>query len=275
MLSSAPVRQSLGKQHRVPSVPEQHGKLLWRIMRSYAVVTEPMQIGPLAIEFTRIADPNRVLDEVALEEDRREKATGKRKRDDELHLPYWAELWSSSLGLATYLAEQWVHCGAGASSIARLAREAMLTGRSPTAMDLGCGMGLVGTVGGRLGLHVLFADLATPSLLFAKLNSLAEAARCRVRKVNWQTDRLDEQFDLILGADIIYDRGQWQFLDPFFRAHLARGGAVVLGEPGRSSGEEFAPWIQARGWQLKRHEQAFPGRDAPIQLIELRLADGH
>ena len=30
----------------------------------------------IEVQFTRIADPNRVLDEVAMEEDRREKATG-------------------------------------------------------------------------------------------------------------------------------------------------------------------------------------------------------
>jgi predicted nicotinamide N-methyase len=268
------VRQSR-KRTRGRRIAERHGHLLWRILRQYAAVTEPVQIGPVALEFTRIAEPNRVLDEVALEEDRREKATGRRKREDELHLPYWAELWSSSLGLATYLVEQWVHCGGGTSAVARLAREAMRNGRVVHAMDLGCGMGLVGAVGARLGMHMLFADLETPALLFARLNGLADAARCRVRKVNWQTDRLSEQFDLILGADIVYDRGQWQFIDPFLRAHLADGGTVLLGEPGRSSGEEFEPWIRGRGWQVERHEQVLPGRGSAIQLIELRLSDGH
>lgn len=85
--------------------------------------------------------------------------------------------------------------------------------------------------------------------------------------MNWQTDRLDERFDLILGADIVYDRGQWQFLEPFFQAHLAPAGAIILGEPGRSSGAEFEHWIRARGWTLERKEQRLP--DASIWLMEL------
>ncbi len=244
-------------------------RLLARIGRAYGVVVEPLQIGPLSIEFTRVADPNRVLDDVAREEDRRERLTGRRKREDELHLPYWAELWESSLGLAHYLVAQWSSSGAGDSAVSRLAREAMFNRRAISAMDLGCGMGLAGVAAARLGMRVLFADLEPPALLFARYNSRLDAARCRVRRVNWQTDKLDERFDLMLGADIVYDRSQWTFLDAFMAGHLMPGGSVVIGEPGRSSGDEFGPWITARGWKLSQREQAMPGRDSPIKLLEL------
>lgn len=251
------------------SLARRHNQLLWRIMRQYAVVTEPVEIGPVRFEFTRAADPNRVLDEVALEEDRREKATGQRKREDELHLPYWAELWDSSLGLAHFVVEQWAHCGAATSAIATLARGAVRSAAPVHAMDLGCGMGLAGVAAARLGMHILFADLEPPALLFAQLNCMPDADRCRVRKVNWQADRLEERFDVILGADIVYDRSQWPFLDTFFQNHLKPGAAVVLGEPGRSSGEEFEPWAMARGWNVTRFSQQIPNRDSPIHLLEL------
>ena len=263
--------------------------LLARIRRSYDLSTLPLQIGPLAIEFTRVANPNRVLDDVAREEDRREKITGRRKREDELHLPYWAELWDSSLGLAHYLVRQWSFSGTADSAISHLAKNKLFNTTSAgrgdpqpvkelnhgdtssciRAMDLGCGMGLTGTVAARLGMQVLFADLEPPCLLFARYNSRHNASRCRARKVNWQTDRLKEPFDLILGADIVYDRSQWPFIDTFLQAHLAPGGAVVIGEPGRSSGEEFEPWITARGWKLSRQTQLIPGDNKPIHLLEL------
>jgi len=247
-----------------------HDQLLWRIMLRYAVVTESMQIGPISFEFTRVADPDRVLDEVAQEEDRREKLTGKRKREDELHLPYWAELWDSSIGLAHFLVRQWAFCGAGESRLAQFAREQIRNPqRAVRAIDLGCGMGLAGVSAARLGLHVLFADLEPPALLFARLNSLPDRERCRYRRVNWQIDRLQERFDFILGADIVYDRSQWSFLHTFFEAHLAPGGAVLIGEPGRSSGEEFEPWISARGWRMARFNQEIPGRREPIRLLQL------
>ena len=248
-------------------------ELVARIGRNYAIVVEPIRSGAVEVQFTRVADPNLVLDQVAREEDRREKATGRRKREDELHLPYWAELWESSIGMASFIAEQWAACGRQESIVARIARRSMGSSQPASVMDLGCGMGLAGTVAARLGTRVLFADLETPALLFAELNSLASPLPCRTRKVNWQTDRLDECFDLILGADIVYDRTQWAFLEPFFLAHLAPGGGILLGEPGRSSGEEFEAWIAARGWHMRGFAQPLAGGVKSIRLLELeRLA---
>src|SRR4051794_11098250 len=74
-------------------------RLRWRIQRRYVTSTSEVRIGLLAFRFTRIADPDRVLDEVAEEADRREKVTGRREQDEHLHLPYWAELWDSAMGM--------------------------------------------------------------------------------------------------------------------------------------------------------------------------------
>jgi predicted nicotinamide N-methyase len=193
-----------------------------------------------------------VLDRVAEEEDRLEKLRGTRTAGDELHLPYWAELWDSGAGIAQHL----------------IAHEDRWPGKS--ALDLGCGMGLTGTVAARLGMHVLFADREPPALLFAALNSLPDAPRVRTRRLNWQTDRLSERFDLILGADILYEKRQWDFLEPFWREHLAEGGAVLLGEPGRQTGDQFIDWLQTRtGWTLRQHSEKVPTRAIPIRLFEL------
>src|SRR5688572_31377813 len=207
-------------------------QLLRRIRRDYETSRRRLLIGPLAIDFTRIADPDRVLDQVAEQEDRLERVSGRRADSDQLHLPYWAELWDSALGIGQVLVR----------------RAGGLTGRS--ALDLGCGMGLAGTVAARLGMRVLFADLEPPALLFARLNSLPDAPRVRTRRLDWRTDRLDERFDLILGADILYERKHWDFLEPFWHAHLAAGGAVLLGAPGRQNGDPFRDWIADRNWSL-------------------------
>jgi hypothetical protein len=131
-------------------------------------------------------------------------------------------------------------------------------------------MGLAGAVAARLGMRVLFADLESPALLFARLNSLPDAPRVRFRQLNWQTDSLDEQFDLILGSDILYERKQWDHLEPFWQAHLRAGGIVLLGEPGRQTGDLFPDWIQSRGWQLTPHLEPVTTRAQPIRIFELR-----
>ncbi len=227
-----------------------------RIERRYRTVTDPVRFGEVAFAFTRVADPNRVLDEVAAEEDRRERSTGQRFKEP-LHLPYWAELWDSGGGVAAFLVHRY---------------PVELAGKS--VLDLGCGQGLLGCVAAAVGASVVFADLEAPALLFARLNAAPWAARVRARRTDWQADRLGERFDLIVGADILYDRTQWQHLEPFWRAHLAPGGRVLLGEPGRPTGGMFLDWLKGKGWAVAEFEQPVPTRDRPIRVFELRRVSG-
>ena len=232
---------------------DERARLLHRIRRRFAVLTETVGVGPLTLHFTRIEDPNRVLDEVAAEEDRLEKVKGRRVSEDQLHLPYWAELWDSATGMGQRLVK-W-------------SREIDLNG--VCALDLGCGMGLSGTVAAALGCRVVFADLEAPALLFARLNSLPWGGRVRTRRLDWRSDRLGEQFDLILGADILYERKQWDPLELFWRAHLAENGSVLLGEPGRQTGALFVDWIRERGWKLEEYAEPVETRSKPIRLFRL------
>jgi predicted nicotinamide N-methyase len=130
-------------------------------------------------------------------------------------------------------------------------------------------MGFAGTVAAMLGHRVTFADIETPALLFARLNSIAYRDRVRIRRIDWKRDRLGEKFDLILGADVLYDREQWEHLEPFWRAHLCTAGVVLLGEPGRQTGEMFDDWIRSRGWLMERSEQRVSTRELPIRLFRI------
>ena len=229
-------------------------RLLARIRREYEITVQRYPLGPLELEFVRVTDPDRVLDRVAEEEDRRDRLSGDRKDDEELHLPYWAELWDSAIAMGRFLAG-----GAG--------REMLRPGAA--VLDLGCGMGFSGTAAAAMGCKVLFADLETPPLLFAALNSLPWRQRVRTRRTNWRTDDLGERFELILGADILYERQQWEYLEPFWQRHLAEGGAVLLGEPGRQTGDLFPDWIEKHGWTLLPHEQPVSTRPRPVRLFKL------
>lgn len=225
-------------------------RLLARIQRSYKTRVERVVMGPLTLDFLRCADPDAVLDQVAAEADRREKVDGKRdKPGDTLHLPYWAELWDSSYVIGAEVASR------------------DLTG--VPVLDLGCGMGLTAAASASAGAYVLAADLEAPSLLFAAYNTSAWRDRVRTRRTNWQTDDLGEKFPLIVGADILYEKKQWDFLDPFFRKHLEPGGEVLLGEPGRQTGEQFLPWAEGKGWRIRVEFRPTPTRPVPVRVITL------
>ena len=240
----------------MPSRTADRGRrqLLARIHRRFETITEPVRVGPLTLSFTRVADPNRVLDQVAAEEDRLDKLAGHRRDGEELHLPYWAEVWDSSLAIIEFLAET---------------LPAKFDVPKLSVLDLGCGMGLTGAMAAALGARVLFADLEPEALLFARLNAVDHESRVRTRRLNWQTARLTEQFDLIIGADILYDKTQWQHLEPFWRGHLRPTGTILLGEPGRQTGDMFLDWIKPHPWTLSQLKKTVPTRTTPIRLFEL------
>lgn len=245
-----------------PSRSERHRRhLLARIHRHFRTKTEQLLIGPLRLNFTRVLDPDEVLDQVVEAEDRRERATGDRRDGNALHLPYWAELWDSAIGMAQMLVK-WQ-----TGDIDRL----LPAMRRPlNFLDLGCGQGFSGTVAAALGHQVMMADLEAPALLFARLNTLPYEPRVRVRQLNWQTDNLGERFDVILGADVLYEKAQWEHLERFWRVHLKPEGVVLLGEPGRQSGDMFQEWIGPHGWSLERFEErATTGKN--IRLFRLQL----
>jgi predicted nicotinamide N-methyase len=247
-------RQESAIKTRIPPALRDRGRqmelrLRHRIGKRFPTVPRRAVFGDLQLNLTLVADPDRVLDEIIAEEDRREKISGVRVADPP-HLPYWAELWESAAGMA-----------------ARLSR--MNLKKNIRVLDLGCGMGLAGAAAAALGADVLLADLETPALLFAQLNTLSLPGRVRIRKLDWRTDRLAERFDLILGSDILYERAQWEFLHPFWLAHLAEGGRILLGEPGRQTGDLFVPWIRQRGWTLTMEEEKIESRARPIRIFEL------
>lgn len=213
--------------------------ILDRLRRRYALFEDQIIVGGQSFAFTRVADPKVVLDSVI-----RDESAGKPAR-----MPYWAELWESAPAVGEWLV---------ANAVDRL-----------STLDLGCGMGFAGMVAASLGLPVLFADLEPEALLFAELNAWPWRSRCRFRRLDWQRDQLDERFDLILGADVLYEQGQREHLEPFWRQHLLPGGRVILGEPGRRSGDDFLPWIAERGWRVALCRVHLAAFGKTVRVIEL------
>jgi predicted nicotinamide N-methyase len=226
---------------------QRRARLIARIRREFAISQEILQVAGRELAFTRVADPEAVLDEVCRQETLREQGLVPRR---EPRMPYWAVVWESALGVAEHLA----------------ARD----GQSPLAgrrvLDLGCGMGLVGAVAAMLGAETTLGDIDTAALLFARLNTLPWAERCTVIRCDWQADALPGAFDLIVGADVLYDLDQWPHIEAFARRRLAPGGVLLLGEPGRPKAELIAEWLEARGWTVSASRAQ--GGDKDVRIYE-------
>lgn len=155
-------------------------------------------------------------------------------RDD--RLPYWADIWPSSHALAE--------------------RVARLDGRGRTALELGCGLGLVMTAAARAGYRPLATDYYDDALEFARVNVWRNAGvTIETRHVDWRRFPADlGRFDLVLASDVLYERSYAPLLADAFSDTLAKGGAVLLADPGRVGREEFLSLCAPRGLYVREAE---------------------
>lgn len=215
-------------------------ELLSVIQRDYDIVSQNVCFGDLRFNIWRVADPDALLDDQALVE----------PHDELVWHPYWAQAWDAAHGIAWELSE----------------RE--LAGK--LVLDLGCGLGITGTVAAARGADVVMADHAPPALLFAEINSWPWRERVSILQLDWRTDWLEQRFDLIVGADILYDRKDLPHLDAFWRRHLKGDGSLLLGDPNRAMTREFLDWLSDRGWNMSESARRVPQSDCQIRIVDMR-----
>ncbi|MBD8572061.1 MULTISPECIES: class I SAM-dependent methyltransferase [Pseudomonas syringae group] len=111
--------------------------------------------------------------------------------------PYWSFCWASGLALARFLAEQphWV--------------------KGKRVLDFGAGSGVAGIAAAKAGaLEVVACDLDPLAIAACKSNADLNDVH-----LNYSADFFAEadRFDLILVADVLYDRANLPLLDHFLR----------------------------------------------------------
>jgi predicted nicotinamide N-methyase len=144
--------------------------------------------------------------------------------------PYWIQLWPTSIQLA----------------------EAILDAEWPTdakAIELGCGVGLVGLAALSQGMHVTLSDYNPLAVELAVEN----ARRCGFTNVaglvlDWRSP-LAQKFDAVLASDVVYDR---QLHEPLIRTiqTLAHAQSTVwISDRGRLALEDFF-YLAAERWEI-------------------------
>ena len=187
-------------------------------------------------------------------------------------LPYWADLWPASVVLADYVLRERALLGA------------VPDGPRPTALELGCGLGLVTLAAQRAGYDVTATDYYDDALRFAARNTLRHTGeRPAVRLVDWRAlpDDLG-MFDLVLAADVLYERAYAAFVAEAIARALTRTGRALVADQGRVALEDFLTEAQARGLtaQVVHRERravvpAAPDGSTPhhvLTIYELRRA---
>lgn len=186
-------------------------------------------------------------------------------------LPYWADLWPASVTLAEVVTRE------------ADARPAATADRRPRALELGCGLGL-GTVAAMLaGYDVTATDYYEDALLFTARNAWRIlGARPNVRMVDWREIPPDlGAFDLVLAADVLYEKQHAPLVAGLLAQALAPGGRMLLADQGRLGLSSFLEDARQRGFTHRAIHTAPPpdpsqapenSRLAPITVYELRHA---
>src|SRR5256885_5966954 len=144
--------------------------------------------------------------------------------------PYWSVLWRSGVALAREVAE------------ARL--------EGSRVVELGCGLGVPSLVAARARGEVLATDSCQEALDLLRRNARENRLSVATARVAWEdADELIARgpFDLVLAADVLYERGSVADL----LSLLPRlGGEAWLADPGRPPAEAFLEQAEHRGWRV-------------------------
>ena len=148
-------------------------------------------------------------------------------------LPYWAELWPSAIALARHLHER------------------DLTGTC--AIELGCGVGLPTVAALARGAHVLATDHYGAALDFAAHNARANLGQDpKIALLDWRAPEVPHPaaFDLVLGADVLYERPNAVALADLVPKLLALEGEAIFADPRRDTAPGFLAIMRDEGFEV-------------------------
>lgn len=151
--------------------------------------------------------------------------------DDEF-LPYWAEMWPSSIALARSLAGR------------------ALGGRR--VLELGCGLGLPSVAAALAGARVLATDWSAAAVAFAARNAALNGAELRAERVAWSAPGpllAGAPWDLVLASDVLYEQRMADALLELLPRLVGARGTVLLSDPGREPAAAFLERARAR-WEI-------------------------
>jgi predicted nicotinamide N-methyase len=174
--------------------------------------------------------------------------------DRDERLPYWAELWPSAVALARYLAEQDLG--------------------DKRVIELGCGVGLPTVLALVRGAEVLATDHYEAALDFTAYNARTNlGVEPEVFILDWREPDIEGigTFDLVLAADVLYERKNAAALADLVPRLLAPGGEAIFADPRRDEAPVFLEAVERLGFEGAKEESTVEQGARGVKVLLHRL----
>jgi 2-polyprenyl-3-methyl-5-hydroxy-6-metoxy-1,4-benzoquinol methylase len=146
-------------------------------------------------------------------------------------------------------------------------------------LDVGCGLGLCGLAAARRGADVTCVDVSAAAIAFVEASVRANGVDCTALCRDVTALAPSWRFDLVLAAEVAYDRAAFAELAEALVRHLRPGGTLLIADGHRTDTRSFYDQLHARGVTTQALELRVveEGRAAPLRLtaaLRPRAASG-
>lgn len=143
---------------------------------------------------------------------------------------YWAHVWPTAVAMAEFVARS------------------ALVGSGVRALEIGCGVGLVGIVAAKRGAAVVMTDASEAAVATAGRNALLNGVDAVCERFDWREEpRAEWRPDVLIGADVLYAESAHM---PIARLIGRLGCTAMLAYANRAGSERVAEVFRAAGLRV-------------------------
>ncbi len=132
-------------------------------------------------------------------------------------------------------------------------------------LEIGCGLGLSSLVLQRRLANITASDHHPLAQSFLARNAMLNGLPViHYHDLPWATpDAVLGRFDLIIGSDILYERGHATLLAGLLHRHARPEAEVLVSDPGRGNSGPFTSALAGQGYSLVEKRSPFNESDLP------------
>ncbi|WP_457756323.1 class I SAM-dependent methyltransferase [Thermodesulfatator indicus] len=176
-------------------VPENIKPIYDKLAKRYTLEVEPLNIRGKVLNIIKPANIEELISEDSLEKVE--------------NFPFWIKIWEAAIVLADFMASM--------KPVKRV-------------LEIGAGLGVVGLTAALFGHEeVVITDFEDECLDFLRLNAaFNKLDNVIIEKLDWRTPKELGQFDIIVGAEVVFSGRLFEPLYQLFHKYLAPNGVVYL-----------------------------------------------